>query len=230
MKIIKIFSFTYYFFIIFISLNTIKKISCVEINILDPALYKNEICSYNGDAEIDNSTVTCTCYDSYVDEPRKKLIKYINGQKVQCSYHKKKRFTAFFWAAILPLGFDYYYLGHYGYFALVFICVILICASQLVCFLLSYRLNEWYEESKYKFNSRKNTRIFGFIQNNKKPDSKEKIRKCVEVYKIINKILGVLILFYWITDICLQAKGIIKDKNGVETENDMNALFSKEET
>ena len=226
----KFFSSIFYFLILLLALNKIQQISSVEINILDPALYKNEICSYNGDPEIVDNIVTCTCYDAFTDEPRKKYIKYINGQKVQCSYHRKKRFTAFFWAAVLPVGFDYYYLGHYGYFVLIALFFILMCVSQLVCFLLSYRLNEMYEESKYRFNNRKNNRIFGFIQNNNKKDSKDKLKKCVDVYKIINKILAFMVLIYWIADVILQARGLVKDKNGVETDNDMNSLFSKEDT
>ena len=230
MNMIKLFSSIYYFLIIILSLNITKKISCVEINIQDLSFYKNEICSYNGDPEIKNSTVTCTCYDSFADEPRKNKIRYINGQKVQCSYHRKKRFTAFFWASVLPVGFDYYYLGHYGYFALIAIFFFTMCINQLICFLLSYRLNELYEESKYRFNNKKkNNRIFGFIQNNKKTDNKDKLKKCVNVYKIINIVLGFLVIFYWIIDVILQAKGMVKDVNGVDPQNDMNALFSSED-
>ena len=225
MNIIKSFSTVYNLLIILLSINKIQKISCIETNILDLSLYKNEICSYNGDPEIINSIVVCKCYNSFVDEPRQKLIKYVNNQKVQCSYQKKKRFTTVFLAAIIPIGLDYFYLGHYGYFAFIFISFLLICLSQLICFLLEYRLKELEQESKCRFNNKKNNRIFGFIQNDIKKSNNEKIRKCVKIYKIINKILCAFTILYWIIDIVTQSQGKIKDINGVETENDMNTLF-----
>ena len=49
------------------------------------------------------------------------------------------------------------------------------------------------------------------------------------MYKIINIVLGFLVIFYWIIDVILQAKGMVKDVNGVDPQNDMNALFSSED-
>ena len=49
--------------------------------IRNPALYKNEICSYNGQPIIIGiDKVKCECYDSYVNEPNKKKYKYIGRQ------------------------------------------------------------------------------------------------------------------------------------------------------
>ena len=130
------------------------------------------------------------------------------------------------------MGFDYYYLGHYLYFVIVFIGFILMIISQIICFLLSYKLKEMYEESKYQYNDKSdnfNRNNLGFKSNIKK-DKKEQLSKCLDVYRIINKILIFIFVIYWIVDIILQARGIVKDKNGIETENDMNSLFSREET
>ncbi len=197
----------------------------------NPILYKNILCSYNGSPKVvSNDTVECTCYSSYTDEPREDYKKYIGNQMVHCSYKKKKRFTTFFLAGLMPLGLDYLYLEHYGYFFIVFLSFLLYIISQIVCFILSYKVKEMYEESKNKYTDKSDTfgRNLGF-KSNKKMDKKEKLQKCLDIYGVINKIVGILFIIYWLVDTSLQARGIIKDRYGVETENDMNILFSKEE-
>ena len=197
----------------------------------NPVLYKNEICSYNGSPKVvSNETVECTCYSSYTDEPRENYKKYIGNQIVHCSYKRKKRFTTFFLAGLLPMGLDYFYLELYGYFCIVFLSFILYIISQIVCFILSYKVKEMYEESNNKYTDKTDS----FSRNNigfsyKKMDKKEKLKKCLDIYGIINKILGIIFIIYWIVDTILQARGIIKDRYGVETENDMDSLFSREE-
>ena len=224
-------------FIIFIFFIKSQKESVInKYYIENPILYKNEICSYNGNPNIiikDNiGTIECDCYSSYVDEPREDHKKYIGDQLVHCSYTRKKRFTTFFLAGIAPMGFDYLYLEHYFYFVIIFFGFILIMVCQILWFALSYKLKEMDEESKYQYNERNdnfNRNMFG-LNSNQKKDNKTQLKKCLEAYRIINKILIFIIVFYWITDIVLQARGIIKDKNGIETENDMDSLFSREET
>ena len=197
----------------------------------NPILYKNIICSYNGSPKVvSNDTIECTCYSSYTDEPREDHKKYIGNQMVHCSYKKKKRFTTFFLAGICPIGFDYFYLELYGYFFLVFVSFLLYLISQIVCFILSYKVKKMYEDSKNKYTDKSDNfgkNNIGF--SNKKMDKKEKLKKCLEIHGLINKIVGILFIFFWIADIVLQARGIIKDRYGVETENDMDILFSKEE-
>jgi len=219
--------------IIFLTKTNQDKIVIDRAYIENPILYKNEICSYNGEPKVNsNGTIECECYSSFVDEPREDHKKYIGNQFIHCSYQRKKRFTTFFYACILPIGFDYLYLGHYFYFFMVFLFFLLTMVSHLVCFFLSYKLKEMYEETKYKYSERSDN----FNRNNsmiykskKKIDKKEQLKKCTEVYRVINKILLVILVLYWIQDIIDQALGIIKDKNRVETENDMNSLFSREE-
>jgi hypothetical protein len=95
---------------------------------------------------------------------------------------------------------------------------------------MSYKLKEMYEESKYKYNDKSdsNRRNNRGSRSNKK-DDKEQLKKCLDIHGIINRIFSILFIIYWIVDIVLQARGLIKDRYGVETENDMNSLFSKEE-
>ena len=45
------------------------------------------------------------------------------------------------------------------------------------------------------------------------------------LYGFINKICLAFFLIYWVINVILQAKGIIKDSNGIETDNDMDTLF-----
>ena len=202
--------------------------------IRNPALYKNEICSYNGQPIIIGfEKVKCECYDSYVNEPNKKKYKYIGRQLVQCSYQKKRRFKTFFLAGILPMGLDFLYLGYTLYFVIIFIAFVAVIVNHCVHFYLSYQSDEKKEESKYKDNennSDNNSRNFNMWYKSKnKMDEKDKNIRCLKIYNIINKISLIVFLIYWIVDIILQAKGIIKDSNGVETNNDMNTLFSRED-
>ena len=202
--------------------------------IRNPALYKNEICSYNGRPIIIGfDKVKCECYESYVNEPNKKNYKYIGDQLVQCSYQKKRRFKTFFLAGILPMGLDFLYLGYTLYFVIIFIAFVAVIVNNFVHFYLSYQLDEKREENKYKDNgksSENNPRNFNMWYRSKnKMDEKDKNIRCLKIYNIINKISLIVFLIYWIVDIILQAKGIIKDSNGVETNNDMNTLFTRED-
>ena len=202
--------------------------------IRNPALYKNEICSYNGRPIIIGfDKVKCECYESYVNEPNKKNYKYIGDQLVQCSYQKKRRFKTFFLAGILPMGLDFLYLGYTLYFVIIFIAFVAVIVNNFVHFYLSYQLDEKREENKYKDNEKSgesNPRNFNMWYRSKnKMDEKDKNIRCLKIYNIINKISLIVFLIYWIVDIILQAKGIIKDSNGVETNNDMNTLFTRED-
>ena len=219
--------------IIFLTKTNQDKIVIDRAYVENPILYKNEICSYNGDPKVNSDeTIECECYSSFVDEPREEHKKYIGNQLIHCSYQRKKRFTTFFYACILPIGLDYIYLEHYFYFFIIFLFFLLTMVSQLVYFFLSYKLKEMHEEAKNKYNERSDN----FNRNNsmtykskKKKDKKEKLKKCLDIYGVINKILLIILIIYWLTDVIDQALGVIKDKNGVKTENDMSSLFSREE-
>jgi len=181
-----------------------------KTHIENPLLYKNEICSYNGIPKVvSNDTVECTCYSSFADEPREDHKKFIGNQKVHCSYKRKKRFTTFFLAGILPMGFDYFYLEHYGYFLLIFLLFLLMIISQVSIFILSYKVKVMYEKSKLKYNDKNGSfcRNLGF-KSNKKMGKKEKLKKCLDVYGVINKIVVILFIIYW-----------IKEKNSLSKRN-----------
>jgi len=214
--------------------NFINEISLIAINrayIENPLLYKNEICSFNGDPIVVGNNIECSCYSSYIDEPRESYKRYIGNQLVRCSYKKKKRFLTFFLASVLPMGFDYFYLGYYISFAVVFFCFFLLILSQICCFILSYKVKEINEETRFKYSVR-NEKInndFAFIAENKKGDKKEKLEKSFFFYYVINRVLLFVGILYWLVDVIIQAAGKVRDSNGVETENDFQTLLSKEE-
>ena len=196
------------------------------------SLYKNEICSYNGYPVVGIDTITCECYPSYVNEPRENKIKKIGNQTVQCSYQKKKRFKTFFLAGILPMGFDYYYLGYKFYFSLIFVFFIVVIGSNFFHFYLSYQFDEKSVENKNQSDEKNENYqrdINLWYKANKKMDEKDKTKKCLKIYGYINFACLIILGIYWIIDIVLQFRGIIKDSNGIETDNDIAVLFSREE-
>ena len=210
MKISKVF---YIFIFIKIKL-TIEKIDYFEY----ANTYQNELCSYNGIPTYDSKTnqVICDCDEKHVNEPRVTHRKYINGHLVQCSYEKKKRFYAFFLAAIFPIGLDFIYLGHVYLFLLSLALFIIVIACNIIQLILDYRQNSQMEE---KAN-----------QQDSKVKHKFMIRNTEINFKRIN-IFGINIIFiiYYVSHIIIQALGYIKDSNNIETENDMGYLFSTPE-
>jgi len=219
--------------IFFLTKTNQEKIVIDKAYVEKPILYKNEICSYNGDPKVNSDeTIECECYSSFVDEPRESHKQYIGNQLIHCSYQRKKRLTTLFYACICPMGLDYIYLEHYFYFFIVFLFFLLTVINHLVCSFLSYKFREIYEETKDKYKERNDS----FNRNNsmsykskKKIDKKEQLKKCLNVYRIINRILFTILMIYWLMNIIVQALGVIKDKNKVETENDFDSLFSREE-
>ena len=198
----------------------IKTFSAKEV-FDDELLYLNEICSNNGEPKYDEETknITCICEDKYATEPREKYRIYINGYLVQCSYERKSRFKAFFFAAVFPLGLDYLYLEHYFYFFLIFIlCIVVICFN-IISLILNYKIMKKNEEIKRQIKLKRNNNKFE-ISN-----ITEINEKSVKIFNIINKILTFLLIFYWIYNIFVQGFGVVMDKNYVELENDMGYLF-----
>ena len=198
----------------------IKTFSAKEV-FDDELLYLNEICSNNGEPKYDEETknITCICEDKYATEPREKYRIYINGYLVQCSYERKSRFKAFFFAAVFPLGLDYLYLEHYFYFFLIFIlCIVVICFN-IISLILNYKIMKKNEEIKRQIKLKRNNNKFE-ISN-----ITEINEKSVKIFNIINKVLTFILIAYWIYNIFVQGFGLVMDKNYVELENDMGYLF-----
>ena len=204
----------FYIFILIKIKLTIEKIDYFEY----ANTYQNELCSYNGIPTYDSKTnqVICDCDEKHVNEPRITHRKYIEGHLVQCSYEKKKRFYAFFLAAIFPIGLDFIYLGHIYLFLLSLALFIIVIACNIIQLILDYRQNSQMEE---KAN-----------QQDSKVKHKFMIRNTEINFKRIN-IFGINIIFiiYYASHIIIQALGYIKDSNNIETENDMGYLFSSPE-
>ena len=144
---------------------------------------------------------------------------YINGYLVQCSYERKSRSKALFFAAVFPLGLDYLYLEHYFYFVLIFIlCIVVICFN-IISLVLNYKVIKKNEEIKRQIKLKKNNNKFE-ISN-----ITEINEKSVKVFSVITKVLTVFLIVYWIYNLFVQGFGFIMDKNYVELENDLWYLF-----
>ena len=209
-------------FLIFIIILTFIKnaFSSLE-NITNIKYYMNQICSYNGIPNIidTNNTVICSCEDKYANEPRENEKKYIHNQFIQCTYRKKKRFTAFFLAAITPFGLDFCYLGYFIYFIIIAVINFTIIVFNFISIVLNYQLEKKNEEAKRKLKLKKNTNKFD-IRN-----LAELNDRCVKNFNLTSKILIIFLLLFWISNAFIQGMGFLNDNNGVPTENDMGYLF-----
>ena len=209
-------------FLIFIIILTFIKnaFSSLE-NITNIKYYMNQICSYNGVPNIidSNNTVICSCEDKYANEPRESEKKYIHNQFIQCTYRKKKRFTAFFLAAITPFGLDFFYLGYFIYFIIIAVINFTIIVFNFISIVLNYQLEKKNEEAKRKLKLKKNTNKFD-IRN-----LAELNDRCVKNFNLTSKILIIFLLLFWISNAFMQGMGFLNDINGVPTENDMGYLF-----
>ena len=209
-------------FLIFIIILTFIKnaFSSLE-NITNIKYYMNQICSYNGVPNIidSNNTVICSCEDKYANEPRESEKKYIHNQFIQCTYRKKKRFTAFFLAAITPFGLDFCYLGYFIYFIIIAVINFTIIVFNFISIVLNYQLEKKNEEAKQKLKIKKNTNKFD-IRN-----LAELNDRCVKNFNLTSKILIIFLLLFWISNAFIQGMGFLNDINGVPTENDMGYLF-----
>ena len=209
-------------FLIFIIILTFIKnaFSSLE-NITNIKYYMNQICSYNGVPNIidSNNTVICSCEDKYANEPRESEKKYIHNQFIQCTYRKKKRFTAFFLAAITPFGLDFLYLGYFIYFIIIAVINFTIIVFNFISIVLNYQLEKKNEEAKRKLKLKKNTNKFD-IRN-----LAELNDRCVKNFNLTSKILIIFLLLFWISNAFIQGMGFLNDNNGVPTENDMGYLF-----
>ena len=185
----------------------------------------NEICSHNGIPKIDEETkqIICTCEEKYANEPREKYKKYINGHFIQCSYEKKRRFLTFFLAAICPLGLDYFYLGHYSIFSIVFTLCILIIAFNIISFVLNYKINKKNEEIKRQNKLKKANKKFNFQIIAEIND------KCVNIFTKVTNVLTFLLIIFWFYNFIIQGLGKNLDINDIPTENDMGYTFQKPE-
>jgi hypothetical protein len=108
------------FLFFILNLASIYNFSIDDLN--NPAMFQDEICSYNGvpdPSKSNNKWIDCICQDEYTTFYLSSKI-YINNVPVQCNYQKKRRYIALFLAIFLPFGMDYLYLGYYWLSAIIF--------------------------------------------------------------------------------------------------------------
>ena len=191
----------------------------------DTPSYIYELCSHNGIPKTDNETkhIICECEEKYANEPREKYKKYINGQFIQCSYEKKKRFLTFFLAAICPLGLDYFYLGHYLIFSIIFIFCLLIISFNIISLVLNYKINKKNEEIKRQNKLKKANRKLNFQIIAEINDS------CVNIFTKVTNALTFILLIFWVFNCIFQGLGKVLDYNNVPTKNDIEYIFEKPE-
>ena len=217
----------YIFFAFIISILKIGLMKSITLNefLDDSAIYMNDICSNNGTPKIDGKTkqIICTCNDKYANEPREKYKKYINGQLVQCSYRRKRRFFAFFLAGISPFGFDYLYLGHYLLFFVILFADIIVIGLNITSFVLNYKLTKKNEEIKRQNKLKKINNKFR-IQNITEIND-----NCINIFTKITHVLTAIVSIFWIYNFIIEAIGRNRDINDINTENDMMYLFQKPE-
>ena len=129
--------------VILMKMNIVKS----DSDYIDPALYQDEICSYNY-VKIPYNNITknviCNCRNEYAND--KANPRNISGIPVQCGYEKKRRFIAFFFAVFLPIGIDYLYLGWYW----AFILILMFCSTTI--FGNCYRFVVFTEKNYFKNN------------------------------------------------------------------------------
>lgn len=187
----------------------------------NPYNYRHILCSGNGEPNYNptSNEIYCFCKEGYTNEPRNKKKKYLMGHLVQCSYRKKSRFTALFYALCLPFGFDFLYLGRYNIFLIIFFLSIITISLNIAMFIINYKTNMQKKENKIQ---NKMNKIKNLGNKEKSENKKDKIIKILNIIATIGLINQVL---YMIIDVILHLTGIIDDSNGVKTENDLNYLF-----
>ena len=131
------------------------------------------------------------------------------------------------------MGLDYLYLRRYEDFAITCVIFSLIIINNIIYFILSYKFKKIDSPSKHRYEQYNNNNYSLFslfkLRVNQASDQKGKIKKCINIFRIINLICLIGLLIYWAVNIVLEAKGIIKDKDGVETLDNMSYLFVKVE-
>ena len=88
---------------------------------------------------------------------------------------------------------------------------------------LNYQLEKKNEEAKRQLKLKKSTNKFD-IRN-----LAELNDRCVKNFNLTSKILIIFMVIYWFSNAVIQWLGLLKDSNGVETENDMSYMFQTPE-
>jgi hypothetical protein len=130
--------------LIFINIYLTSQFQPADLN--KPEMFKDEICSYNGNPEIINGNVNCTCQPEFFTQ--KPATRHINGNDVQCNYEKKRRFIALFFSIFLPFGIDYLYLQNYG----IFVLILFSCCFTLIGNCVRFAISSHVDYLKNKMN------------------------------------------------------------------------------
>ena len=220
-----------YYFIFLYSFSKIHS----EINLDDIKYHQYEICSYNGEPTIESdSSVTCKCSTGYATD--ESTTKTISGQKVLCSYHKKKRYVAFFLALFVPFGFDYLYLGRYWIFIIVLIPIVVILTNAAICFIyinnfkseptiLSASGNGSNMKHNVRSDSQKGSDKMQSTNHVSLKEESDNDCKCCQFYQMITFALIGAFILYWIMNSIFMGMGKVRDSKDIQTEDDLSYVF-----
>ena len=160
--------------------------------ISSPRLIKNQLCSFNEINKINSTYIECKCYGGFVKDNN---IRKINNYEVDCSYLLKSRLITLGLSLMIPIGIDYFYLGHYIVFFIIFlsVIVIIILNIRLLKLVLIYD----------KLSSVGNVDI--------------KFEKKYIRTKLIILIVDLVFFILYLINAILQGTGVFKDSNGFPT-------------
>ena len=121
------------------------------------------------------------------------------------------------------MGLDYFYLGRYDIFIIIIITIVISIIHEIFFLIVKSKLKgdnefqEYINNNEYHNRKIRNQIIFYEDEINK-------------IMKKIKLILTKIVLSFWVINIFLEGFGIIKDGNGIETEDDMLLLFEVKST
>ena len=193
------------YFIILMTILFKLSIQATDDDLYAIYIFQNEICSYNGNPSIVKVTkeeevsyeIQCTCKEQYTNDTK---IRTINGNKVYCSYERRRRLITLTLSIFAPFGMDYLYLGY-------IIQPIVIIVVFLLIIIMNCRFFCKKEEQERENSDN------GIIEV--KADKNEVICKWIHLSLIL------LYLVFYLINIALMGFGVIPDANGFDMYNDL---------
>ena len=139
-----------------ITISLISFIRDYDISDLNtPDLFIDQICSnriisfeIKSNQSSNQTLVNCNCTEDYGTIVNNSFT--INGQNVQCSYIKKRRFITLFFSIFIPFGLDYLYLEQY----IIFVIILFSCCFTMIgnCYRYTVSTNpEYFHENANLF-------------------------------------------------------------------------------
>lgn len=207
----------------------VNKYSIIDLK--NPLLYEREICSFNGNFDLnkikEENKFECICNDSFATDNSENKV-YIVGNQVQCSITKKRQLIAFVLAFFFPIGLHYFYLEYYLYFILVFFgCCISVIGNCLCCAISTKNENKYSLLDRLnKLNKNISLKKKKSILNSKTTNKKIRYICNYNLLRIIFILLFIIMIIVYILNIFVLLFLDFKDNNGVPIKNDIYLLYT----